>query len=119
MTNSRNKGAAGERELAAKLTELGMPCRRTCQHDGRFEADIEGIPGLHIECKRVEALRLWDSYEQACRDASADEVPVVMHRANCRPWVVIMELEDFAELWQHAHGWDDGSAWFGIRKGDK
>lgn len=106
-SSQRRKGADGERELAKKLTELGLPCRRTCQHDGRFEADLAGIDGLHIECKRVEALRLWDSYSQACRDAAADEVPVVMHRANKRPWLAIMALDDFAELWRHAHMTED------------
>lgn len=104
MTNSREKGKAGERELAAELRRLGFDARRGQQYSGaNGDADVVGVDGLHIECKRVEALRLWDSMAQSKGDARDGEIPVVIHRANRRPWVVIMELDDFAELWRVAH----------------
>ena len=57
MTNSRQKGARGERELAAVLREHGFECRRGQQFCGaNGDADVVGLPGIHIECKRVESL---------------------------------------------------------------
>lgn len=59
MTNSRRKGASGERELAKKLREYGYEARRGQQYCGsNGDADVVGIPGIHIECKRVEALNI-------------------------------------------------------------
>ena len=59
---SRNKGKVGERELAKKLRELGFDARRGQQFCGaNGDADVVGLPNIHIECKRVEALRLYDA----------------------------------------------------------
>lgn len=68
--NSRQKGAAGERELARKLRDLGYDCRRGQQYSGaNGDADVVGLPGIHIECKRVERLCIEDAIAQAKRDA--------------------------------------------------
>jgi hypothetical protein len=48
--------------------------------------------------KRVEALRLYPSLEQARRDAATDEVPAVIHRPNRKPWVVIVYADDLIRL---------------------
>jgi hypothetical protein len=93
---SKVKGAAGEREAAAKLNEvLGTQFHRGRQYHGGPESpDLTGdIPGLHVEVKRTERLRIWEAVEQARRDASVSQVPVVMHRANRKPWVVIVEAD--------------------------
>ncbi len=98
---SRRKGAAGEREAAEKLNEvLGTKFHRGRQYHGGPESpDLAGdLPGLHLEVKRVEALRLYPSLEQARRDAATDEVPAVMHRMNKKPWVVIMYADDLIRL---------------------
>ena len=59
MTNSRRKGADGERELAKKLKEYGYDTRRGQQYSGaNGDADVVGLPGIHIECKRVERLNI-------------------------------------------------------------
>jgi len=52
---SRNKGKAGEREIARILTELtGHEVRsRVRQHDG--DDDLVGVPGWSIEAKRYKA----------------------------------------------------------------
>lgn len=100
--NSRAKGANGELELAAKLTEHGYPARRTVQHCGKGgdSADVvaEGLEAYHIECKRTERFNLYDAMTQAKRDAKAGRVPTVMHRQSNRPWVVVLGLEDFLTL---------------------
>ncbi len=97
---SRDKGAAGERELARELSRvLGVEARRGCQyHGGPGSPDVVAdIPDVHLECKRTERFRLYDALEQAIADAG-EKVPVVAHRQNHKPWVVIARLEDLPKL---------------------
>lgn len=104
--NSRAKGAGGERELAKKLREYGYDCRRGQQFSGaNGDADVVGLPGIHIECKRVERLNLEDAMAQARRDAREGEIPVVMHRKTRSPWLVTMTLEDWIEIYRE---WEAG-----------
>lgn len=100
MVNSRNKGAAGERELANILKGYGYEARRGQQFSGaNGDADVVGLPSVHIECKRVEKLNLEAAMQQAIRDAKEGEVPVVMHRRNREDWKVTLSLEDFMKLY--------------------
>lgn len=99
--NSRAKGASGERELANKLKEYGYDCRRGQQYCGaNGDADVVGLPGIHIECKRVERLNLDDAMLQAIRDRNTDEMPAVFHRKNNREWSVTMRLSDWIEIYR-------------------
>lgn len=99
--NSRNKGATGERELAKVLRGYGYNCRRGQQYCGaNGDADVVGMPGLHIECKRVERLNLDDAMAQAKSDAREEEIPVVMHRKNNGEWRVTIPLEDFVVIYR-------------------
>jgi len=101
MTNSRQKGARGERELAAVLREHGYDCRRGQQYCGaNGDADVVGLPGIHIECKRVESLNIHKAIEQAKSDARENELPVVFHRKNGKPWLVTMTLEDWMKIFK-------------------
>ena len=98
--NSRQKGARGERELASKLREYGYEARRGQQYNGADgSADVLGLPGIHIECKRVERLNLEDAMSQSKRDAREGEIPTVMHRKNNCKWLVTLDLEDFMKLY--------------------
>ena len=98
--NSRNKGAAGERELAAKPREYGYKCRRGHQYSGaNGDADVVGLPGVHIESKRVEKLNLYAAVVQAVRDARGGETPAVFHRKNNKEWLVTMRLDDFMKMY--------------------
>lgn len=100
MTNSRNKGAEGERQLARKLREYGYDCRRGQQYSGaNGDADVIGLPRIHIECKRVERLNLYDAMAQAKHDARIEELPTVFHRRNNCKWLVTMELDDWMYLY--------------------
>ena len=101
MTNSRAKGKAGERELAKKLREFGVDARRGQQYSGaNGDADVVGLQGVHIECKRVERLNIDNAMQQSINDARELEMPVVMHRRNGKRWLVTMTLDDFMNLWQ-------------------
>ena len=52
---------------------------------------------MRFEVKRTEKLQLYAAMQQAIDDAQ-DHLPVVLHRANTRPWVAIVRLEDLPEL---------------------
>lgn len=96
--NSRQKGAAGERELANYLKAHGYEAKRGQQHSGSTDSpDVVGLPGFHIECKRVEAGNLYGWLKQAKRDCGLN-IPLVIHRRNGHGWVVILELDEFLPL---------------------
>lgn len=100
---SREKGKRGERELASRLREYGYDARRGVQYCGREgAADVVGLPGIHIEVKRTESLRLWDALSQSKGDAKDNELPVVMHRKNNTEWVVIQPLKDWIEIYKES-----------------
>ena len=104
MVNSRTKGAAGERELARLLREKGYGCRRGVQyHGGADSPDVIGLPGIHIECKRVERLNIDKAMEQARRD-TGDAMPAVFHRRNGKKWLVTMELDDWLRIYTESVG---------------
>ncbi|MDO4857936.1 MAG: hypothetical protein Q4A17_08330 [Thermoguttaceae bacterium] len=100
MVNSREKGARAERELAGKLRELlGVEARRGQQFCGaNGDADVVGIPGVHIEAKMVEKLNLELAMDQSRRDARPGEIPVVIHRRKRKPWLVTVPLEELKEF---------------------
>lgn len=98
--NSRDKGAKGERELARVLREYGYDAIRGQQFCGIYgDPDVIGLPGIHIECKRVERLNLYDAMAQSKRDARSNEMPCVFHRRNRCEWLVTMRLDDFMTLY--------------------
>lgn len=101
MVNSKRKGAKGERELSAKLKEYGFNTRRGQQYCGaNGDADVVGLEGIHIECKRVEHLRLYDAVSQAKADARDGEMPTVFHRKNKCEWLVTVTLGDYMKLYR-------------------
>ena len=106
MTNSRQKGKRGELELAKKLRQYGYSCRRGQQYSGaNGDADVIGLPGIHIECKRVEKLNLHDAMNQAKRDKRDEEIPAVFHRKNNREWLVTLTLDDFIKIYREWEDW--------------
>ena len=100
--NSRQKGAAGEREIANYFKAHGFDARRGQQFSGlQGDADVVGIPRIHAEVKRVEHLNLDKAMEQSIRDARSDEIPTVMHRKNYAEWLVTMRLSDWIEIYKY------------------
>lgn len=103
--NSREKGKRGERELASVLKSYGYHTRRGQQYCGaNGDADVVGLPDIHIECKRNEHLNLYDAMSQSRADSTLDEFPVVMHRKNNSEWLVTMTLADWIELYAEYQG---------------
>lgn len=94
--NARRKGKRNELLLAHKFQEYGFDARRSQQFAGiNGDADVVGVPYLHIECKAVQKLNLDKAMEQSKRDAREGETPTVVHRKNGQKWRITMTLEDF------------------------
>jgi Holliday junction resolvase len=104
---SRDKGKRFEREIANKFKDWGYPARRSAQFCGNTgEApDVMGVPGIHIEAKHQEHMRLYDWMDQAVRNSKGMN-PVVIHKANAKPVLVTMRFDDWIALYNE---WVSGS----------
>ena len=99
--NSREKGKRGELQAAKVLKEYGYETRRGQQFSGaNGDADVVGLPGIHLEIKRVEKLNNSKAMQQSIQDAKDGEMPVVMHRRNRETWLVTMPLKVFMVLYK-------------------
>lgn len=108
--NSKQKGARFERQLASRFRDQGYDARRTAQYCGNTgdASDVIGLPGLHIEAKHQEQMRLYEWMSQAKRDAEASgtgNLPVVFHKKNNAEILVTMELDDWFNLYRE---WEAG-----------
>lgn len=107
---SRNKGKEGEREWARICREQGYDAHRTAQFRGNTGAagDVEGLPGIHQEVKRVEHLNLVQAMMQSTNDAAEEDkgnIPIVAHRKNRLGWLVTMRAEDWFTIYRE---WEAG-----------
>lgn len=86
---SRNKGAAGEREILRWFEQqfgLDRLCRNHSQSDGGG-ADCLEIPLIALEVKRQEQLNVEAWWQQAVKQALAEnQMPVLAYRQNRRKW---------------------------------
>ncbi len=99
--SSQRKGRDGERELRDVLQDYGYQVE--CGEPVSFGTvpDLVGLPGIHIECKRVEKLNVPEAMRQAIRDSERfrDGMPVLFHRRNRQPWLVTMRLDDWMKVY--------------------
>lgn len=100
--SSQRKGASGERELCSVLRQRGYNVERGGSQTYGTIPDIYGLPGVHVEVKRVERLNVSAAMQQSIRDSQKfmDGVPVLMHRRNREPWLVTMELDAWLDLFE-------------------
>lgn len=97
--SSQRKGRAGEIELAKALQSFGIPARPGDPASYGNCPDLVGVPGVHVECKRVERLNLDAAMTQAAFDSVRfGGLPAVFHRRDKGKWLVTMRLTDWAEL---------------------
>lgn len=98
---SQRKGRAAELELSHILQGYGYPVETGQAVSFGSTPDIMGLPGIHIEAKRCEQVRLSEWMAQAERDAARfqDGAPAVFHRRNRSPWLVTMRLQDWIVLY--------------------
>ncbi len=106
MVNSREKGKRYERHVASLFKAEGYDARRGQQYSGaNGDADVIGVPGIHIEAKHQEAMRLYDWMSQSKADAREGEIPIVIHRKNNSADLVTMEFGDWIRLYRE---WEAG-----------
>lgn len=102
--NSKQKGARFERLLASMFREHGFDdARRTAQYCGNTgdASDVVGLPGIHIEAKHQEQMRLYDWMDQAKRDSKGSgNLPAVFHKKNNAEILVTMTFDDWMELYK-------------------
>ena len=101
--NSKQKGARFERQLASRFREYGYEARRTAQYCGNTgdASDVVGLPGLHIEAKHQEQMRLYEWMSQAKRDSEGTgKLPAVFHKKNNCEILVTMTLDDWMNLYR-------------------
>lgn len=102
--NSREKGRRGEIEIIHELEKYGYKCRRAqgmyCR-GGVETPDVVGLPGIHMEIKRVENLNIHKAYAQAVSDSEGKAIPAVFHRRNRGPWMVTLGLNDFMRIYKN------------------
>ena len=98
--NSKAKGSAGERELSRILRDRGYDAHRTAQYCGNTgdAADVVGLDGFHIECKRCERTEIQKWMEQAERDHKDGTIPIVVHRRSREEWMVTLKLDKFLDI---------------------
>ncbi len=100
MTNSRAKGARGERQAAAAVaSHLHCTASRGVQYQGGKDSpDIQtDLAGIHFEVKRCERGCVHAWMEQSQRDAGRN-IPTVLHRKNNTDWLLTVRLEDMYAL---------------------
>ena len=99
--SAQSKGRRAEIELARYLKDHGIESARPGDplNYGQ-QADVMGVDGVHIECKRHERLEIARWYQQAETDAQRmqDGRPAVIYRQNRRPWMIVLSLSDFLSL---------------------
>ena len=100
--NSNKKGKVGELEWSKVCKDHGFPyARRSQQYAGyNGDADVIGVPNLHMEVKRTERLNVSKALEQAREDVTDNNIPMVAHRKNREEWMVIMGASDFLSLYR-------------------
>lgn len=107
--SSRRKGRAAELELSRILQGHGYPVEAGRAQSYGEVPDLSGLPGIHCEVKRCEALRLSEWMEQARRDAErfGNGLPAVFYRRSREGWRVTMELPDWLALYSAAESGDN------------
>ena len=90
---SREKGLAGEREVAAIFAAAGYSVRNL---EGQGDALAIGSNGrlMHVEVKRQERVQILMWLRQATSEAPKGVPPVVAFRRNHGEWLACLRLDD-------------------------
>lgn len=100
---SRRKGANGERAIASAYRAKGFDVDRVpnsggLKVKGDLKANDDSLDGLHLEVKRQEKIQLNAWLKQAAEEASAGEVPIVIHRRSRSPWYATLPFDDLLDM---------------------
>lgn len=104
--NSRDKGRRGEVELCKLLAPHWPEATRNLDQFGTRKQDVLHVADLHIQCKRVERLNIWEALDQTVLEAAPGDLPVLAFRRNwsrCTlpsrsTWFGALELDELIAL---------------------
>ena len=122
IRRTKRKGDQFERDLATYFSHrLGVSVQRSLYTGDPYiakkgSADLIGLPGLSVEAKRTEQLRVFDAMEQARRNAGKEEAPAVVHRRarqSLEDAHVIMPLSEFMRFYR---AWGIQEGFFRLEK---
>lgn len=98
MTNSRAKGARGEREARDIAREYlhASEAYRTQQFCGtNGDSDVSGVfDDCHVEVKRLKKIGVFRFLDQAMRDKRDGEFPMLMVKEDRGPWLICFRPQD-------------------------
>lgn len=98
MTNSRAKGARGEREARDICREHlhASGAYRTQQFCGaNGDSDVTGVMrDCHVEVKRLKKIGVFRFLDQANRDKRDGEWPMLLVKEDRGPWLICFKAED-------------------------
>jgi hypothetical protein len=104
MVDSRTKGLAGEREVAALWAAAGFEVRNLEGQGDHLVVVSDVVDGaleyrtIHSEVKRAERLKLPEWLRQARDEAPQGTIPVVCFRQNRGIWYAALPLSSLVEL---------------------
>lgn len=105
-------------QLFPELTEDDVIVASSGQtgEDLILSARARGLLPISIECKNVEALRIWEALSQAEENAK-DWQPVLMFRRNNSKMYVALEAMEFLALMRIRAAWEQGQEVPGVKNG--
>jgi hypothetical protein len=99
MVNSKRKGKVGELDLVHFFQQHNIEARRGQQFKGSDESPdvVTELKSFYVECKRGNQVpkKPYDFLDQASRDCSLDQLPVVFMRRDRCDWIVVLDASDF------------------------
>ena len=99
--HSRRKGRDAEREVERLILDAGIRCDRSLGGRRQPAGDLS-LPGIAIEVRRRNRLRLteWSRGHEALTPSHI--VPALAYRQDGEPWRVSLPLDDFLDLLREA-----------------
>lgn len=100
MTNSRQKGKRGEREVVHLLKAYGFEAHRGQQFKGTADSPdvIHNMTGFYIEVKWRQSLNLYDTLQIADNEKKDEDTSLIFHKKNGKPWLVTLDAGEFMKL---------------------
>ena len=106
---SREKGAAGEREVAALLRPIFPDVRRRCsgeESQGDRGRDLDGVPGwaVQVQCaaRPTPEKKLGEALAVAAPGERAVAITRTCSRSRSGQWLATLRLADFLDVFRLA-----------------
>ena len=100
--SKKAKGKALESWLASELRKSGAdPTAQPMPLSGAltfFKSDIRTRLPYSFECKNQENTKVWEWYEQASRDATGLEKPIVVFKRNYSEPMALLSASDLVQM---------------------